>query len=369
MQIGIPKEIKAQEDRVGLTPDNVKTLVNNGHTVFVETDAGNGSGFTNEEYVAAGAQLTEDPASVWASEMVIKVKEPLASEFDYFHEGLILFAYFHLAPENDLTDALLAHKVTAIAYETMEENGGLPLLTPMSEVAGRMAIQIGAQYLEKQNGGSGILLAGVPGVASGHVVIIGGGTVGFNAAKLAVGMGANVTILDVNTARLAELEELLDGKVTTLMSNEANIRNVIQTADVVVGSVLVTGRRAPVLVTEEMVKTMKEGSVLVDIAVDQGGNFETTHPTTHQDPVYVKHGIIHYTVANIPGAVPRTSTLALTNATMNFASQIINKGVEAAAKASNTILTGINTYQGHLTHEGVAESQDKPYTAIQDLIK
>lgn len=369
MQIGIPKEIKVQEDRVGLTPGNVRTLVNNGHDVLVEENAGTGSGFTDAEYAAAGAQIENDPAKIWASQMVIKVKEPLASEYDYFHEGLILFAYFHLAPENELTDALLTHKVTAIAYETMVENGGLPLLTPMSEVAGRMAIQIGTHYLEKQNGGSGILISGVPGVASGHVVIIGGGTVGYNAAKVAVGMGARVTILDVNTGRLAELEDILNDKVTTLMSNEENIRQVIKDADIVVGSVLVTGRRAPVLVSEEMVKTMKSGSVLVDIAVDQGGNFETTHPTTHQDPIYVKHGVTHYTVANIPGAVPRTSTLALTNATMKFASQIINQGVEAAAKGNETILTGINTYQGYLTHEGVAESQDRTYTPIQDLLE
>jgi alanine dehydrogenase len=368
MQIGIPREIKAQEDRVGLTPGNVRTLVNNGHDVLVEAGAGDGAGFTDDEYAAAGARIEDQPATIWASEMVIKVKEPLASEYDYFHEGLILFAYFHLAPELELTDALLDHKVTAIAYETMVENGSLPLLTPMSEVAGRMAIQIGAHYLEKQNGGSGILLSGVPGVASGHVVVIGGGTVGYNAAKVAVGMGARVTILDVNTGRLAQLEDILNGKVTTLMSNEENIRQVLKDADVVVGSVLVTGRRAPVLVSEEMVQTMKAGSVLVDIAVDQGGNFETSHPTTHQDPVYVKHGVTHYTVANIPGAVPRTSTLALTNATMKFANQIINQGVEAAAKNSETILTGINTYQGHLTHEGVAESQNRDYTPIQDLL-
>lgn len=368
MRIGIPKEIKAQEDRVGLTPGNVKTLVDNGHELLVEVGAGDGSGFTDEEYTAAGAQLETDPAKIWASEMVIKVKEPLASEFDYFHEGLILFAYFHLAPELELTEALLDKKVTAIAYETMVDNGSLPLLTPMSEVAGLMAIQQGAHFLEKQNGGPGILLSGVPGVASGHVVIIGGGTVGYNAAKIAVGMGARVTILDVNTARLAELEDILDGKVSTLMSNEENIRKSIKDADIVVGSVLVAGRRAPVLVTEEMVKTMKDGAVLVDIAVDQGGNFETTHPTTHQDPVYVKHGVIHYTVANIPGAVPRTSTLALTNVTLNYANQIIGKGVVEAAKSNNTILTGINTYQGHLTHEGVAESQDRSYTPIEDLL-
>lgn len=368
MQIGIPREIKAQEDRVGLTPGNVRTLVNNGHEVLVEAGAGAGAGFTDGEYASAGARIEDQPATIWASEMVIKVKEPLSSEYDYFHEGLILFAYFHLAPEFELTDALLAHKVTAIAYETMVENGSLPLLTPMSEVAGRMAIQIGAHYLEKQNGGSGILLSGVPGVASGHVVVIGGGTVGYNAAKVAVGMGARVTILDVNTGRLAQLEDILNGKVTTLMSNEENIRQALKDADVVVGSVLVTGRRAPVLVSEEMVQTMKAGSVLVDIAVDQGGNFETTHPTTHQDPVYVTHGVTHYTVANIPGAVPRTSTLALTNATMKFANQIINQGIEAAAKNSETILTGINAYRGHLTHEGVGESQNRDYTPIQDLL-
>lgn len=368
MLIGIPKEIKSHEDRVGLTPGNVKTLVDNGNTVYVETHAGDGSGFTDAEYEAAGASIHNDPAEIWSAEMVIKVKEPLASEFQYFHEGLILFAYFHLAPETALTEALLESKVTSIAYETMVEDGALPLLNPMSEVAGRMASQIGAQYLEKQNGGSGILLSGVPGVQNGHVVVIGGGTVGYNAAKIAIGLGARVTILDVNTSRLEELEGLLGNEVTTLMSNEENITRLLPEADVVIGAVLVTGRRAPVLVTEEMIKTMQEGSVLVDIAVDQGGNFETTHPTTHDDPVYVKHGIIHYTVANIPGAVPRTATLALTNVTLNYAQQIIKQGVIGSAQASETILTGINTYQGYLTHEGVAESQDREYTDVRELL-
>lgn len=368
MIIGIPKEIKSNEDRVGMTPGNVQTLVDAGNSVYVGTNAGVGSGFSDEEYIEAGAEIKTDAADVWAAEMIVKVKEPLPEEYEYFHEGLILFAYLHLAPELELTNALLEKGVTGIAYETMVENGTLPLLTPMSEVAGRMAVQIGAHYLEKQNGGRGILLDGLPGVSSAHVVIIGGGIVGYNAARLSVGMGAKVTILDVNPQRLAELEDLLAGQVETLMSNEENIARVIQDADVAIGSVLITGRRAPILVTEEMVKTMKEGSVIIDIAVDQGGNFETTtHATTHSDPVYIKHGVIHYTVANIPGAVPRTATLGLTNVTLRYAEQIISKGVKQAALDNSTIYTGINTLGGYITQEGVADSQNREFKEAKDL--
>ena len=368
MIIGIPKEIKPNEDRVGMTPGNVQTLVDAGNTLYVEKHAGDGSGFTDEEYIEAGAEIKDDAKDVWAADMVIKVKEPLAEEYDYFHDGLILFAYLHLAPELDLTQALLDKGVIGIAYETMVEDGTLPLLTPMSEVAGRMAVQIGAHFLEKQNGGRGILLDGLPGVSSAHVVVIGGGIVGYNAARLSVGMGAKVTILDINPQRLAELEDLLGGQVETLMSTEENIAKVIQDADVAIGSVLIPGRRAPILVTEEMVKTMKEGSVIVDIAVDQGGNFETTtHATTHKDPVYIKHGVVHYTVANIPGAVPRTATLGLTNVTLRYAQEIISKGVKEAALGNSTILTGINTYKGILTQEGVAESQDREFTDVHEL--
>lgn len=369
MIIGIPREVKQSENRVGMTPGNVQALIDDGHTVYVGDNAGLGSGFTNEEYEAAGAKIYADAKDVWSADMVIKVKEPLPEEFQYFREDLILFAYLHLAPELALTDALLKSGTTSIAYETMVENGTLPLLTPMSEVAGRMSVQIGAHYLEKQHGGQGILLGGIPGVSSGHIVIIGGGVVGYNAAKIAIGLGAKVTILDLNAQRLAELEDLLDGQVETLMSNTENIEFALQDADVVIGSVLIPGAKAPVLVSEEMVKGMKEGSVIVDIAIDQGGNFETsTHATTHSDPIYVKHGVIHYTVANIPGAVPRTATLGLTNVTLRYAQMIANQGVREVALNNPTVFTGVNTYKTHLTQRGVAESQDLKYTDLMDLI-
>lgn len=367
--IGVPREIKTSENRVGLTPGNVATLVAEGHTVFVEEDAGLGSNFTNEEYSNAGAEIKNNIADVWSAEMIIKVKEPLKEEFQYFREGLILFAYLHLAPEYELTQALLNSGVTAIAYETMEYQGTLPLLTPMSEVAGRMAIQIGANLLEQPNGGKGILLGGIPGVSSGKIVIIGGGTVGYNAAKMALGMGAQVTILDLNPIRLAELEDLLGDQIETLMSNTENIERSVAEADLVIGSVLIPGAKAPVLVTEEMIKQMSEGSVVIDIAVDQGGNFETTtHATTHSDPTYVKHGVVHYAVANVPGAVPRTATFGLTNVTLRYAQLIASKGVRSAALNNSTVLTGINTYKGKLTNKGVASSQDRDYTEISDLI-
>lgn len=367
--IGVPREIKTSENRVGLTPGNVATLVAEGHTVFVEEDAGLGSNFTNEEYSKAGAEIKNNIADVWSAEMIIKVKEPLKEEFQYFREGLILFAYLHLAPEYELTQELLNSGVTAIAYETMEYQGTLPLLTPMSEVAGRMAIQIGANLLEQPNGGKGILLGGIPGVSSGKVVIIGGGTVGYNAAKMALGMGAQVSILDLNPIRLAELENLLGDQIETLMSNTENIERSVAEADLVIGSVLIPGAKAPVLVTEEMIKQMSEGSVVIDIAVDQGGNFETTtHATTHSDPTYVKHGVVHYAVANVPGAVPRTATFGLTNVTLRYAQLIASKGVRSAALNNSTVLTGINTYKGKLTNKGVASSQDRDYTEISDLI-
>lgn len=367
--IGIPREVKQSENRVGMTPGNVAALVQDGHTVYVGENAGLGSGFTDEEYVEAGAEIKTEASDVWSAEMVIKVKEPLPEEFQYFREGLILFAYLHLAPALELTDALLKSGVISIAYETMVDNGTLPLLTPMSEVAGRMSVQIGAHYLEKQHGGQGILLGGIPGVASGHIVIIGGGTVGYNAAKIAIGLGARVTILDLNAQRLAELEDLLDGQVETLMSNTENIEKAVMNADVVIGSVLIPGAKAPVLVTEEMVKQMKEGAVMVDVAIDQGGNFETsTHATTHDNPIYVKHGVIHYTVSNIPGAVPRTATIGLTNVTLRYAQLIANQGIRAAAVKNSTILTGVNTYKSHLTQKGVASSQKLEYTELSDLI-
>lgn len=369
MIIGVPKEIKANEDRVGLTPANVEELVNDGHEVIVESHAGEGSGFMNSQYEKAGAKISQQAKEVWKAEMIIKVKEPSPEEYDYFYEGQILFAYLHLAPEFELTQALLDKGVIAVAYETVADRGTLPLLTPMSEVAGRMAVQIGAMLLEKTNGGPGILLGGVPGVRRANVTIIGGGVVGLNAAKLAYGLGANVTILDVNPQRLAELENILGNGVQTLMSNETNIRTSVINSDLVVASVLIAGRRAPVLVSEEIVKEMHEDSVVIDIAVDQGGNFETTRPTTHKDSTYVKHGVIHYAVTNIPGAVPRTSTVALTNSTFIYTKQIARLGIVEAAKENSSVLTGINTYLGDMTNLAVAESQEREYLDLGEHIK
>lgn len=365
MIIGVPRELKANEDRVGLTPANVEELTNDGHKILIESHAGEGSGFMDSQYEKAGAEICKKAKDVWAAEMVIKVKEPVPEEYDYFYEGLILFAYLHLAPEYELTQALLDKGVIAVAYETIADRGTLPLLTPMSEVAGRMAVQIGANLLEKTNGGPGILLGGVPGVRRANVTIIGGGVVGLNTAKLAYGLGANVTILDVNPQRLAELENILGNGVQTLMSNEINIRSSVVNSDLVIGSVLLAGRRAPVLVSEEVVKEMHEGSVVIDIAVDQGGNFETTRPTTHENSTYIKHGVIHYAVTNIPGAVPRTSTIALTNSTLIYTKQIARLGIEGAAKENSSVLAGINTYLGDLTNLAVAESQERDYLDLR----
>lgn len=369
MRIGIPKEIKNNENRVAITPSGVVSLVDAGHDVVVERGAGLGSGFTDQEYKTVGAAIEADTSKVWKSEMVIKVKEPLPQEFQYFHDELILFTYLHLAPEPELTNTLITSNVTAVAYETMSLNHTLPLLTPMSEVAGRMSVQIGAQFLEKPKGGEGILLFGVPGVERGKVVIIGGGVAGTNAAKIAIGLGAKVTILDVNPNRLAELDDLFGNHVQTLISNAYHIENKVKEADVVIGAVLIPGAKAPKLVTEEMVKQMKPGAVIVDIAIDQGGIFETTDQiTTHDHPTYIKHGVVHYAVANMPGAVPRTSTFALTNATIPYAVTIANKGIDQAAKENETIATGINTYKNHLTIEVVAKDQNKEYTPVYELL-
>ncbi|MGX7243402.1 alanine dehydrogenase [Enterococcus quebecensis] len=370
MRIGIPKEIKNNENRIAITPAGVVSLINNGHEVVIEHEAGIGSGFTDQEFKDVGAKIETDVGKVWQSDMVIKVKEPLKEEFQYFHDDLILFTYLHLAPEPELTDSLMENNVTAVAYETMSLNHTLPLLTPMSEVAGRMSVQVGAQFLEKPKGGEGILLFGVPGVERGKVVIIGGGVAGTNAAKIAIGLGAKVTILDVNPHRLAELDDLFGNNVQTLISNAYHIENKVKEADVVIGAVLIPGAKAPKLVTEEMVKQMKPGAVIVDIAIDQGGIFETTDQiTTHDNPTYVKHGVVHYAVANMPGAVPRTSTFALTNATIPYAVMIANKGIVQAAKENETVSTGINTYKKHLTMEAVAKDQNKEYTPIGELIK
>ncbi|SNX71417.1 L-alanine dehydrogenase [Bacillus oleivorans] len=370
MRIGVPREIKNNENRVALTPAGAFHLVENGHEVFVETNAGAGSGFLDDEYVQAGARIVNTAEEAWSYDMVMKVKEPLPSEYVYFREGLILFTYLHLAAEPELTKALTEQKVIGIAYETVQlPNRSLPLLTPMSEVAGRMATQIGAQFLEKVNGGRGILLSGVPGVSRGKVTIVGGGVAGTNAAKMAVGLGAQVTILDISPDRLRELDDIFGNSITTLMSNPFNIAEAVQEADLVIGAVLIPGAKAPRLVSEEMVKSMKEGSVIVDVAIDQGGIFETTDRiTTHDDPTYTKHGVVHYAVANIPGAVPRTSTIALTNVTVPYAIQIANKGYQRACLDNEALFKGINTLNGYVTYKAVADSLGLEYKDAKELL-
>lgn len=356
--IGVPKEIKNNENRVGLTPAGAASYINNGHEVHIETGAGLGSGFTDQDYIAVGAKIVSTAREAWAGDMVIKVKEPLPEEYGYFREGLTLYTYLHLAAEPELTKALLENKVNAIAYETIQlENGSLPLLTPMSEVAGRMSIQIGARFLEKPNGGKGVLLGGVPGVLPAEVVIVGGGVVGTNAAKMALGLGASVTILDINADRLRQLDDLFHGQVKTLMSNSFNLAEAVKRADLLIGAVLIPGARAPRLVTEDMVKSMKPGSVIVDVAIDQGGSIETIDRiTTHSNPTYEKHGVVHYAVANIPGSVARTSTLALSNVTVPYGLQIANKGFKRAALENRAIAKGLNTVNGELTCKAVAEA-------------
>ncbi|MBQ6832370.1 MAG: alanine dehydrogenase [Oscillospiraceae bacterium] len=365
MRIGCPKEIKPQEGRVGLTPAGADALVRAGHQVFMEHNAGIESGFSDEEYVSVGAQILATPAQVYQqADMIIKVKEPLAPEYELLREGQILFTYLHLAPDPGQTQALLRKKVTAIAYETVQlADGSLPLLAPMSEVAGRLSVQIGAHLLESNCGGRGVLLGGVTGVERANVVIVGGGNVGLNAARAAIGFGANVTVLDVNAKRLAYLDDIFGGRAQTLLSNSYNIANAVKNADLVVGCVLIPGGRTPKLVTEEMVQTMRPGTVLVDVAIDQGGSIETIDRiTTHHDPYFVKHGVLHYSVANMPGAVPRTSTMALTGATLPYALKIANMGAEAACKADPALIKGLNTYNGHLTFKAVAEAQELEYT-------
>ncbi len=370
MRIGIPKEIKDNEYRIGMVPAGVHALVEAGHEVVVQESAGNGSGIPNEDFVSAGARLVPDAASVWNwAEMVVKVKEPVGPEYDLMRPGQTLFTYLHLAPLPELTDVLLEKQVTGVAYETIEDRSGrLPLLTPMSEVAGRMAVAVGASYLQKVHGGRGTLLAGVPGVPPGDVVVIGGGIVGLNSIKMALGLGARVAVLDTNLDRLRQIDDLFHGSVTTLASNQYNLRAAMRRADLLIGAVLIPGRAAPKLVTREMLKLMKEGSVIVDVAVDQGGCFETTHPTTHSDPVYVVDGVVHYCVANMPGAVPRTSTFALNNATLPYAIALANKGVTKAVADDAGLLPGVNTYKGHITNLPVAESQKRPYKAFKDLL-
>jgi alanine dehydrogenase len=371
MRIGVPKEIKNNESRVAMTPAGVVTLSKAGHEVFIEKNAGLASGFSDEEYAKAGARIVETAEDAWSFEMVMKVKEPIESEYRYFREGMILFTYLHLAAAPGLTEELLKKKVTGIAYETVQlANRSLPLLTPMSEVAGRMAPQIGAQFLEKNNGGKGILLSGVPGVKRGRITIIGGGVAGTNAAKVAIGLGADVTVVELNPDRLRQLDDIFGSKITTLISNPYNIAEAVSDADLVIGSVLIPGAKAPKLVTEEMIKAMQPGSVVVDIAIDQGGSFETTdRATTHDDPVYIKHDVVHYAVANIPGAVARTSTIALTNVTVPYAAEIANKGYEKAVLENEALLKGVNTLNGHVTYQAVADSLGLSYTDVKTLLK
>ena len=371
MIIGIPKEIKNNENRVGITPAGVAAFKKYGHEVWIETNAGLGSGFTDQDYSDVGACIVSTAKEAWSAEMVIKVKEPLPEEYKFFYEGLILYTYLHLAPEPELTKALVEKKVTAIAYETIQlDNRALPLLTPMSEVAGRMSIQIGAQFLEKPKGGKGVLLGGVPGVAPGEVVIIGGGIVGTNAAKMAVGMGANVTILDVNIDRLRQLDDMFEGRLKTLASNSYNIAESVKKADLLIGAVLIPGARAPQLVTKEMIQTMRPGSVVVDVAIDQGGSIETIdHITTHSNPTYEKYGVIHYAVANMPGAVARTSTMALTNVTIPYGVEIANKGYIQAALENKSLAKGINVIDGTVTYKAVAEAHGYLYVTINEVLE
>jgi len=370
MIIGVPKEVKDHEARVGIVPSGVKALVDAGHKVFVETRAGELSSMPDNEYKQAGAEILPTAADVWKrAEMVVKVKEPIEKEVPFFREGLVLFTYLHLAPIPDLTEQLLKKKVVGIAYETVtDRNGTLPLLTPMSEVAGRMSVQVGASYLEHEKGGRGILLGGVPGVAPAKVTIVGGGIVGINAAKIALGMGADTTIIDINLNRLRELDDIFNGSIRTLASNSYTIARSTSEADLVIGGVLIPGAAAPKLVTREMVSYMKKGAVIVDVAIDQGGCIETAKPTTHSDPAYTVNGVVHYCVTNMPGAVPHTSTLALTNATFPYVLKIANQGAHAAIKADPGIREGVNTFEGHLTYSAVAESQHKPWKSVKDLV-
>jgi len=370
MIVGLPKEIKDNEYRVGLTPAGVRALTDAGHKVVVERGAGAGSGFENELYERAGATLLESADDVWAqAEMIVKVKEPIAPEYPRMREGQLLFTYLHLAPDHELTKQLLERKVTGIAYETItDRRGTLPLLTPMSEVAGRMAIQVGATYLEKMKGGRGVLLGGVPGVPAARVVIIGGGVVGTNAAKMAVGLGAQVTIIDNNLDRLRELDDIFLSRITTLASSAYAIHGAISQADLIVGAVLVPGAAAPQLITKAMLKDVPNGSVIVDVAVDQGGCIETTHPTTHSDPTFYVEGVLHYCVANMPGAVPRTSTFALTNATLPYALKLANRGFLEAIASDNGLKEGVNTYAGKLTYEAVAVAQGLEYTPLDQIL-
>jgi alanine dehydrogenase len=371
MRIGVPTEIKDNEYRVGMVPSGVRDLTSDGHQILVQKGAGNGSGFSDEEYETAGARIVPNADDVFAdAEMIVKVKEPIEADLRRLKDGQLLFTYLHLAPVPDLTEALLKKKITGIAYETItdERRRSLPLLTPMSEVAGRMSVHIGAYYLQKPNGGRGILLGGVPGVLPGDVVIIGGGIVGINAAKMAVGLGAKVTILDTNLDRLRDLDDIFRGALHTLASNRAHLEEACRHADLLIGGVLIPGASAPKLVTRDMIKAMKTGSVIVDVAIDQGGCVETAHATTHSNPTYVVDGVTHYCVANMPGALPRTSTIALNNATLPYTRRLANLGFEKAIRHDPGLAEGVNVYQGRITYKAVAESQGREYTELGSML-
>jgi len=371
MTIGVPKEIKNNENRVAMVPDGVYETVKMGNKVIVEAGAGSGSGISDEDYEKAGALIYNDKAALFEqADIIVKVKEPISQEYDYFKNGQMLFTYLHLAADKEQAEFLTKKSITAIAYETVQtEDGALPLLTPMSEVAGRMSIQIGAALLQKNNGGKGIVMGGVPGVAPAEVVIIGGGIVGLNAAKMASWMGARVTILDISRKRLMYIDDIFGGKVTTLMSSMYNIADAVKKADLLIGAVLIPGAKAPCLVTEEMVKTMEPGSVIIDVAIDQGGSIETVdRVTTYEDPCYVKHGVTHYSVANMPGAVPRTSTFALTGMTIQYLKRILSKKIETIIETDSELRMGLNAYKGNITNKSVAEALGYDYVDALSLI-
>jgi alanine dehydrogenase len=369
MIIGVPKEIKNNENRVAVTPAGVSEFVKHGHKVYVQSTAGLGSGFSDEEYTKAGANLLPTIEEVYGiAEMIVKVKEPIEQEYSLIRAGQLLFTYFHFASYEPLTHAMIKSGAICLAYETVEVNRSLPLLIPMSEVAGRMSIQEGAKYLEKPMGGRGILLGGVPGVKPANVVVLGGGIVGTQAAKMAAGLGADVTIMDVSLNRLRQLDDIMPANVKTQYSNDYNIREAVKTADLVIGGVLIPGAKAPKLITKDMLSTMRPGSVIVDVAIDQGGCFETSKPTTHAEPTYVVDGVVHYCVANMPGAVPYTSTLALTNATLPYAVQLANKGWKQACSDNADLRLGLNVVEGKVVYEGVSEAFNLPYTPVNEVL-
>ena len=370
MILGVPKEVKDHETRVGMVPANVTALHEAGHKVLVQAGAGAASSLPDSEYIHAGAEIVPSAAEVWKrADMIVKVKEPQPAEYAFFRPGLILFTYLHLAPLPDLTEELLRARVNAVAYETIREaDGSLPLLTPMSEVAGRMAVQVGAQYLEAPNGGRGILIGGIPGVQPANVVILGGGVVGHNAAKMAVGLGARVTVIDKNLNRFRELDDVYASSLVTLASNVWTIREALRHADLVVGAVLIPGASAPKLIRRDMLSSMKNGAVMVDVSIDQGGCFETSRATTHTDPIYFVDGVLHYCVSNMPAAVPHTSTFGLTNATAPYMMELANHGLEAACEKNEAIREGVNTYNGYITYPAVAESQGQTWKELAAVL-